>query len=379
MRSSKNPFDSFKLLLLDDDVARLKPLLHALDKRGFTIDAVSSAQAALSALEKDPYAVVISDERMPEQSGVDFLIAVSRLYPHIIRILFTAYSDHDIAIKAINQGNIFRYIVKSQPVEVIATILQEALAHYATAAESAHRQTMERAETALTVLRDVRYDWGNVILTQQLQFKRLEELLATTELRYSLNLDALKKRCEAANAQVETSLREYFENPFLDSTLTEPEVSTIDSLLLPIRLALSTVKHHAQHKHIEFCFNPAAGDTFEISMQRDRLKAAIGLILQNAVESIADQGRIHLTLSPCDRDGSPWAQLAISDTGKGIPSGYHSQIFDPLFKSPDKQGHMGIGLTFAKTIISDHGGEISFVSREGEGSTFAIHLPLRLA
>lgn len=379
-RSFLSPLASFPILLLDDELDRMEPLLIALRKRGFTIDGVVSPTEARARLAQGNIAILVTDHRMPEMSGVDFLIEVATQYPHIVRILFTGYGDHETAMRAINQGNLFRYIIKSEPIAQIAAILKEAVRYCADAhrrqTELAALRVRDKAEAVLTVLRDVRYDWGNIVLTQQLQFRKMEALLAATENKYSLDLTPLKEKCLSANREIEASLKEYFENPFLDSTLTEEEAFTSESLIVPLQLAFQKVKSRSDPERIHLHLDCDKTATFSATIQRERLKAAIGLILQNAVESIADRGEITVSLRRERIDNTDFGLITITDTGKGIAPDLQRHIFDPMCKSPDKQGHMGIGLTFAKAIIEEHQGTIAFTSEIGKGSTFTVRIPL---
>jgi len=65
----------------------------------------------------------------------------------------------------------------------------------------------------------------------------------------------------------------------------------------------------------------------------------------------------------------------VSDTGKGIPKEHHARIFDPFFTTKDVGEGSGLGLSISAKIVADLGGEISFESEEGRGSTFRIRLP----
>ncbi|RLB20288.1 MAG: histidine kinase, partial [Deltaproteobacteria bacterium] len=77
------------------------------------------------------------------------------------------------------------------------------------------------------------------------------------------------------------------------------------------------------------------------------------------------------------RKDNGWAEIAISDTGCGIPDSIRHRIFDPFFTTKEVGKGTGQGLSIAHSIIVDkHGGTIDFESREGKGTTFTIKLPL---
>ena len=67
--------------------------------------------------------------------------------------------------------------------------------------------------------------------------------------------------------------------------------------------------------------------------------------------------------------------VEISDTGEGIPAEIADKIFDPFFTTKEAGNGTGLGLSISQSIIREHGGDITFETREGEGSTFKVILP----
>ncbi len=100
------------LLLVDDEVNILNALRRLLRPLGCRVLVAESGAAGLGVLEKEKIDLVISDMRMPEMSGAQFLEEVRRLHPEVMRILLTGYSDMNSTVAAINRGEIYRYISK---------------------------------------------------------------------------------------------------------------------------------------------------------------------------------------------------------------------------------------------------------------------------
>ena len=100
-------------ILIVDDQEPIRDLLEdALKREAFIVLSASSAKQALSILETHPVDVVISDEVMPGMAGSDFLSIVRRKYPDTIRMILTGHARIDSAIKAINEGEVYRFFTK---------------------------------------------------------------------------------------------------------------------------------------------------------------------------------------------------------------------------------------------------------------------------
>ncbi|MDX2029411.1 MAG: response regulator [Blastocatellia bacterium] len=119
-----------KILFVDDEPNVLDAYQRTL-RREFTIDAALSGAEGLKALESQgPYAVIISDMRMPVMDGVEFLLRAKRLSPTSVRVMLTGNADQQTAIDAVNEGNIFRFLTKPCPPEVLARTITASLDQY---------------------------------------------------------------------------------------------------------------------------------------------------------------------------------------------------------------------------------------------------------
>jgi response regulator RpfG family c-di-GMP phosphodiesterase len=101
-----------RILLLDDDEIILLAIKETLSRENYELAVFSSAKAALGAVEKTPFSVIISDQRMPEMSGLDFLAACKQHQPNASRILITGVLTLNTVIEAVNRGEIFRFLAK---------------------------------------------------------------------------------------------------------------------------------------------------------------------------------------------------------------------------------------------------------------------------
>ncbi|GMQ88310.1 MAG: hypothetical protein BMS9Abin08_1546 [Gammaproteobacteria bacterium] len=114
------------LLLVDDEPNILKALRRLLHNDGYRILTAGSGREGLALLEDNDVNVIISDQRMPHMTGVEFLTKVKDLYPQTVRIVLSAYSDFSVFTDAINHGSIYKFFTKPWDDELMRTNIQEA-------------------------------------------------------------------------------------------------------------------------------------------------------------------------------------------------------------------------------------------------------------
>ncbi|MCP5057878.1 MAG: response regulator [bacterium] len=119
------------VLFVDDEVNILKALQRLLRHEGWTVLTANRGSDALALLDRHPAQVVVSDQRMPEMSGVELLSSVRERHPAMVRMMLTGYTEMNVAVEAINQGEIFRLITKPWNDEELKATLRQAFDHYA--------------------------------------------------------------------------------------------------------------------------------------------------------------------------------------------------------------------------------------------------------
>jgi two-component system, probable response regulator PhcQ len=114
-----------KLLLVDDEPNLTSALVRSLDRTQFQIFTADSAQQGLMILAGNDIDVVVSDERMPGMTGSQFLAEVRKQWPNTIRMILSGQADLEAAVRAINEGEVYRFLLKPcHPKELQMTILQ---------------------------------------------------------------------------------------------------------------------------------------------------------------------------------------------------------------------------------------------------------------
>lgn len=141
-----------KILLVDDDSNVLNGYRRSLSKEFVMETAEGGAQALALATDQGPYAVVISDMRMPGMDGIQLLSHIKSIAPDTIRVMLTGNADMDTAINAINEGSIFRFLNKPCSKEVMAKTITAALVQHrlVTAEKQLLEQTLSGSLQVLT-------------------------------------------------------------------------------------------------------------------------------------------------------------------------------------------------------------------------------------
>src|SRR5690349_13581587 len=121
---------SEKILFVDDDPNLLAGVERNL-RRQFALDTAPGGEAGLAKIASSgPYAVVVSDRQMPVMDGITFLSRVRERCPDTVRIMLTGNVDLEHAVRVVNEGNIFRFLIKPCPHETLYSTIQDALRQY---------------------------------------------------------------------------------------------------------------------------------------------------------------------------------------------------------------------------------------------------------
>jgi diguanylate cyclase (GGDEF)-like protein/PAS domain S-box-containing protein len=118
------------LLIVDDEANIRQALVRTLRREGYHILLASGPVEAFKVLAEHPVGVILSDQRMPDMPGIDFLNRVKDLYPHTVRIMLSGYTDLDSVTNAINRGAIYRFLTKPWEDDLLRQHLREAFHHY---------------------------------------------------------------------------------------------------------------------------------------------------------------------------------------------------------------------------------------------------------
>jgi response regulator RpfG family c-di-GMP phosphodiesterase len=119
-----------RILFVDDDRNVLQGYQRQLRRR-FEVDIADGPEQGLAAIENEPpYAVVVSDMRMPGMDGIRFLVRVRELAADTMRVMLTGYTDRGTALGAVNNGHIYSFLEKPCPIDRMTDVLNDAIEIY---------------------------------------------------------------------------------------------------------------------------------------------------------------------------------------------------------------------------------------------------------
>ncbi len=150
-------YQRYAILFVDDEATTRKYFRRLFGEKFRILEAEDGVEAlTVFRQHADEIGIIVTDQRMPKETGVGFLSKIADLYPDIIKILSTAYSDIDAAIGSVNQGGIFRYITKPWDIPQLEVTLRRAMEFF----------TVKRERDAL--LGAKMQAMGNVLLSSRL-------------------------------------------------------------------------------------------------------------------------------------------------------------------------------------------------------------------
>ncbi len=139
-----HPEEKIKVLYVDDEPHNLVSFKATFRQR-FDVTTATSGQNAMELLEQHAFEVIVTDQRMPEMTGVQFLESILDRYPEPIRILLTGYTDMQAVIDAVNKGKIAEYLEKPWDEAKLEDVIRRSATIY-----RARREALEHTERVET-------------------------------------------------------------------------------------------------------------------------------------------------------------------------------------------------------------------------------------
>jgi two-component system, response regulator PhcR len=376
-----------RAVLLVDDEPQTRKWFERVYGDEFVVLVAADAQAALDLLAQraDEVAVLLSDHRMPGDNGVSLLTQVRERYPHIVRLLATAYADKDVALAAVNQGQVQRILEKPLDEAVMRATLRDALAESLRTARE--RLLLERRAAALReTLGFLAHEVSTPLATVRGYLTAMRERheaappdddavahLAQRRPGEVLHMiEAAQRRADYAQSLVAT---------FVQSARDawQPDAS--------VRLRASELVGALRDEY------PFEGDEaqwlrwdlaadFSLPGRRDLLYLVLCTLVKNALLALRQlppaAPSVHVVLDRCAAlPGLPrQPTITVIDNGPGIPAEVLARLTREPVTTRAASGGSGMGLLFGHRVMSSLGGALVVSSTPGLGATVRLHFPL---
>lgn len=351
------------VLYVDDEQQNLNSF-RAVFRRRYNVFSALTVPEAFEIIEREEIHVLLSDQRMPEVTGVEFLKQSKERYPNIPRILLTGYTDVEVLANAVNEGDIYRYITKPwDELEIHNGILN---AYDAYKAGRSLREKVEELERINDGLNRFVYSLSHELRAPIASASGVLDLVKMDgvfddEGGYWKLMEACVKKMEY---YVNQTVQFYKTARF--SMDSEPlHFNEMIQSLLGLHKATGALKDIEVKMDINeeeaFC-----NDAF-------RVEIILANLLSNAIKNQrADAADKNITIKV--QTSKENATIIIEDNGVGIHSKDLERIFDQFFKGESPDG-LGLGLYILKESLDKLKGTISVESTPGIGSSFRLLIP----
>jgi len=382
-----------KILLIDDEEGVRRTLKKIMEKEGYYVDTVENSENALRLLNTNSYDTVITDIKLPGMNGIELLKRIRQMDSDLPVVVITGYPNVDSAAEAVRQMA-YDYVAKPVTRHNLLPILarsveKKILSDDKKRLEKENKEYQRNLEIKVKE-RTREIEELNKVLRESQEKLILSERLATLgtfvsfishDLRNPLSVTQnsiyyLTTHVEVPNEKVgkyfgiiegQVGIANKIIDGFLNFTKGRPldlQAENINELIKSVFEILIRVPGN-----IEIVLN-LQEDLQAIEVEKEHIQQVLVNIINNAIHAMPEGGI--LTIST--KQGERYLVIDISDTGLGISEDDMGRLFDPFF-SKKKKG-TGLGLVICRFLIERHNGKITISSKEGEGSTFSIHLPV---
>ncbi len=396
----------------------IKPTVLALDDESDNLDALerifrktyrflraNSGLEALEILSHEPRIdVIITDQRMPQMTGVEFLEKTLHTHPRTVRILLTGYTDIDSIVAAVNQGHIFRYITKPWETTDLVNSVEQAMQYYARGEElEIKNQALEKALTELKTLDEAKNKFM-ILINHELKtpltvIQSFLGLLQETKLSEDQQIysDRIKKSSNR--------LQEIIDDTLIVSRFTagvlklnQQSTSMLDWLQSLQNEFTKDFQTELQKKNLSIKLvnklnlkmsNSTSQDSSNIKLNLDTnlFKRALHHLLNNAIKFASPETEISLTLSRPLKDknsNSPnTIAMSVENEGPPFPTSWIKEIETPFKLQSEIMNHskgLGLGMSVINAITQAHQGQIQIENTplNTEGNLYRVTVSIIL-
>lgn len=366
-------------MVVDDEAIALKYFSRAFGDE-FSIHTVNSASGALSVLEEnhDSIGIVVTDQRMPESSGIELLQEVRDRYPSIVRILTTAYTDQSLLVEAINSGAVYAFIAKPWELNNFEEVLINAAEQHDRLATEAHLVASKLDELKAKIFDDRIKDVGMVSAKIghyihnalcPLTFV-IEQLIAHSHSTPDLPLDFVQSTRDHLYDVAQT-LKD-LEQASAGAPAEDLEWLDLDDLA---KQALKETVIIRSQKRLKFD-KSVDPDTPRIMGSGKQLAKVFRFMIAEEIVSLPESSEVKLSIRPELADGEViGAAICFEDSVPVARTTSAESLLHPFNLRGSNPREFGVFLVSCYLIVKHHGGSINARINEQGGLSISVFLP----
>ena len=371
---------STSILIVEDDLVMRDGIREILETKGYTVSVASNGREALQLLEKVAPELIVSDIMMPEMNGYRFYERVREndRWLTVPFIFLTAKGEKADVLRGKSMG-VDDYLTKPFDPEELLVAVEAKLGRMRQLQETTREQIQllsdqltrsDRMATVGQLVAEFAHEIKNPLtaITAYAQF--VQRRMARREPEAAQDMERIVRQAKRIAKMAEN---------ILVYTRKEPlEILQTDiHHLLDEVMAFISFRLQKRGITVETHYDP---NMPTMLVDPDQLEQVFLNIIINAAYAMEKGGgTLTVVTDWLDDDQPATASIAFTDTGAGIPPENMPHLFEPFFTTrPPGQG-TGLGLYVCRNVVEKHGGRIEVESQVGQGSTFHVYLPAKVA
>ncbi|MDB6024877.1 MAG: Response regulator receiver domain protein [Verrucomicrobiales bacterium] len=378
-------YKKFAILYVDDEEKSLKYFAREFGEH-FRILTASSAEEGFKVFQQhqDEIAILMTDQRMPGEQGVQLLEKVRHLRPRTLRILATAYSDYEAAVAAVNTGAIYKYVSKPWHPPELEITLRRALEFFMVQTE---RDQLLREK--LSVLQ-------NMMITDRVISLGVLAAGMSHHIRNSLVavrtfLDLAPAKLREENIQLDELRNPNYWREFYDHVQSQvkrimemlADVGAVSEKPKPVfkdKVQLSEVIVGSVAKlNLELAVkkirveNNVSSSLPSLTVDETKFNRIFELLLKDETINLPENSVVTISASMLP---TAMLQIEVVDDGPGLPDDDLRSVFNPFFLRKDDPQEFGINLMTCYFLVYHHGGTIEVKNGAAKGTVFTLNFPV---
>lgn len=365
----------FAVLYVDDEEMSLK-YFREVFKDTISVYTAPNAEMGFRLLREkvDHIGLVLSDQRMPGESGVSFLEKARKLEPRILRVLVTAYSDLETAIESVNSGAVYHYLTKPWNLDELQVLLRRSLEFFAVQVErdnllrdklsALNAMIMSDRAASMSILAaGLNHHMRNSLTTIKTFIDMVPEMLrqelppGATPQQEEFWLNYHQCTRQELGKMVDI-LGRLWEASHEKELIHEAQVDLLELAQEAYRLLES--EFEKREIHLRFCFEP---NLPKQRANRAKIAQLFRLLFLDELQLLPPRAEITLgaRMSPNEEHAT---EIWITNDRPALSDEALAHVFDPFFHRGDNPSEHGTNLMACHHIVYLHGGEIEAVNQD---------------